>query len=59
MLMTLLNKFGDCSKHSWLTLFPRAPTPTPWSSPRKMLAPFAPGTEGLSSLPQPRALQRN
>ena len=27
MLMTLLNKFGDCSEHSWFDTVPTAPPP--------------------------------
>ena len=29
MLMTLLNKFGDCSEHSWFDTVPTAPPPPP------------------------------
>ena len=29
MLMTLLNKFGDCSEHSWFDTVPTAPPHPP------------------------------
>lgn len=29
MLMTLLNKFGDCSEHSWFDTVPTAPPAPP------------------------------
>lgn len=55
-LMTLPNKFGDCSKHNRFDTVPTAPSvPTTPSrcDARRMLVPFALGTEGPGWLHSP------